>query len=722
MVNKLSIGLPDESLNRKKQAIHGSLLSVLETIVALPWIITDSAGIFSADPVNKKLKLIAQINLPVNVQNTCAIVNYGQCLCGKVADSKKMMHVSCVNELHDNHYEGMKEHGHYILPIEYKSEFLGVLLLYIEEGHQYCKKEGDVLKNFATTISYLLLSNKILREKQLSDLVLAHSNHGIMLTDESLKIIWVNKMFESITGYKCEEIIGNRPSILSSGKHKKDFYELMWQEIKMKGSWEGEIWNKRKNGEIYPELLNIIALKNSQDEVLNYGAIFKDLSLIKKAEEKIHKLAYFDSLTGFANRGYFLQYLQESLKTAKRREECLTLLYIDLDGFKSINDTLGHHVGDKLLEKIGSRLKALLRETDFIARLGGDEFCILISNNCDEENAARIADNCLKKINKIFLIENRVLTLKASIGVAYFPLDANNSDDFLKAADTAMYESKLRGKNRYTFYNREMTTKLEKRLSFEHLLRQALRKDEFELYYQPKIDLNTGLMTGVEALIRWIHPINGIIAPIHFISVLEKIGKIDKVGRWVMRTACEQLKQWHTQGYKNLRMAINISPIHFGQSGFIKSVEKIINDTEINPSYLEIEITESVAFNLDILIETCRKLKKLGVTIAIDDFGTGYSSLSILSKLSVHTLKIDKLFIDDIVLETKKALMLGGIHSLAKGLGYETVVEGVETREQAELLYGLGFKNVQGYYFSKPVQASYIADLVDINFFKKEKG
>ncbi|HFB65773.1 MAG TPA: EAL domain-containing protein [Aeromonadales bacterium] len=718
----MNIRLPDESQTKKKQAIHGSLLSLLETIVTIPWMVTDSAGIFSADPINKKLKLIAQINLPTVVKNSCAIINYSQCLCGKVAESEKMMHVSCANQLHENHYEGMEEHGHYIVPIKFETEFLGVLLLYVEHGHQYSNKEEDVLQNFAKTISYLLLSRQITNEKQISDLVLAHSNHGIMLTDESLKIVWVNKTFESITGYKCEEMIGNRPSILSSGKHEIDFYESMWQEIKKKGSWEGEIWNKRKNGEVYPELLNIIALKNSQDKVINYGAIFKDLSLIKKAEAKIHKLAYFDSLTGFANRGYFLQHLAESIKLAKRRKECLTLFYIDLDGFKNINDTLGHHIGDQLLAKIGDRLKAMLRETDFIARLGGDEFCILISNNCDEANAAKIAGNCLKNINKTVLIENRILTLKASIGIAYFPLDANNPADYLKAADTAMYESKIRGKNRFTFYSKEMTTKLEKRLSFEHLLRQALKKDEFQLYYQPKIDLNTGLMTGVEALIRWDHPKNGITAPVHFVSVLEKLGIIDKVGQWVMRTACEQLKQWHKKGFKHLQMAINISPSHFGQSGFISSVEKIIQDTGINPSSIEIEITESVAFNLDILIKTCQKLKKLGAKIAIDDFGTGYSSLSILSKLNIDTLKIDKLFIDDLIRETKTALMLGGILSLAKGLGYETVVEGVETREQVELLYGLGFKNVQGYYFSKPVQASYIVDLVDINFFKKEKG
>ncbi len=720
--SKVNIKLPDESLDSKKRAINGSLMSLLETIVTLPWIDSDSAGVFSADPKTHRLTLVASLNLPSFIENSCAFVNYGECQCGKAAVSETLIHTSCMNKLHLTRFDGMKKYGNYALPISYQSDLLGVLVVYVKEGHQYSKKEAEVITSFAKTISYLLLSRKILQEKQLSDLVLAHSKQGIMLTDNSLEIIWVNEMFETITGYKCKEIVGEKPSLLSSGKHGADFYKDMWEEIKRNDSWEGEVWNRRKNGEIYLELLNIIALKNNDGEVLNYGAIFKDLSLIKSAEEKIHKLAYYDSLTGFANREYFLQYLDESIKTSRRRNECLTLLYIDLDGFKNINDTLGHHIGDQLLVKIGKRLKHMLRETDFIARLGGDEFCILVSNVYDESNAALVAENCLKQINKTMCIEERVIKLEASIGIAYFPNDAETAGEYLKAADTAMYESKIRGKNRFTFYDKAMTLELEKRLTFEHLLKKALKNEQFELYYQPKIDLKSGKISGVEALIRWNHPKKGLMTPIHFVPVLEKLGIIDKVGLWVMQTACKQLRHWNTHGLPDLQMAVNISPTHFGQPGFVKSVENIIRKTEINPEYLEIEITESMAGNLNLLAQTCLKLKKLGVKIAIDDFGTGYSSLSILGKLNIHTLKIDKLFIDDLPSDNRMALMLGGIQSLAKGLGYGTVVEGVETEEQAKLLYGLGFKTVQGYYFSRPVPVLDIPLLIHTNFTQRYKS
>lgn len=712
----MNIKLPNEFIESKEQAINGSLISILETITALPWVDSNSAGIFSADPKTHKLTLVCNLNLSASVEKLCTFVNYGECQCGKIAVSEKLIHTYCTNKIHSSHSDRINRNGNYVVPISHQSELLGVLVIYVNKGEQYSEKEAIVLNSFAKTISYLLISRKIIQEKQLSDLILAHSNHGIMLTDDSLEIRWVNKTFEKITGYKCQEVIGKKPSVLSSGKHEKDFYSVMWQEIEEKGSWEGEIWNKRKNGQIYPELLNIIALRNDNGEVLNYGAIFKDLSLIKRAEEKIHKLAYYDALTGFANRGYFLRHLNESIKISRRRSESLILLYIDLDGFKNINDTLGHHIGDHILTEVGKRLKHMLREADFIARLGGDEFCILISNVLEESSAALVAENCLKQISRTIDIEGFTVRLKASIGIAHFPNDAETSENFLKAADTAMYESKKNGKNRYTFYDKKMTIEIERRLAFEHSLKNALKNNQFELYYQPKVDLSSGKMVGVEALIRWNHPQEGLMTPVHFVTVLEKLNIIDEVGLWVMQTACEQLKYWHTHGLTKLQLAVNISPAHFARAGFVNSVEKVIRNTGVEPGYFEIEITESMASSLDLLAETCIKLKKLGVKIAIDDFGTGYSSLGILSKLDIHTLKIDKLFIDNLSGDIRTSSVLGGIQFLANELGYDTVVEGVESKEQAKLLYELGFKVVQGYYFSKPVTVLDIPKLANLIF------
>jgi len=708
--------LPGDALDKESQAIQECLFCELTTIVDFPELLVESGCVLEVDPKSNKFQLVAQTALATFDLEPRAITHYQSHLAGEVGELKKIIPVSNSGSQVDLTNGDRVKHRHFILPVIRQQKLLGALVLYLKAEHEFSEKEINTLKRFTQALSGLLFANQFFQEKQLSELVLERSNHGIILTDENLSIMWVNKTFEKITGYICNEIVGNKPSILSSGRHNKKFYTEMWRSLIDNGSWEGEIWNKRKNGDVFPELINIIALKNNQDEICHYAAIFKDISAIKKAEEKIYQLAYFDTLTGLANRRYFLQHLAENIKVSKRRNERLTLMYIDLDGFKNVNDTLGHHGGDQLLAKIGSRLKKIFREADFIARLGGDEFCVLISNNCDESNAATIADNCLDEIKKNATIEGHIIKPKVSIGIAYYPEDGSSSEELLKAADIAMYESKTLGKNRFTFYDKKMTLILEKRKLFEHDLQRALKRGEFELYYQPKVDLASGRMRGVEALIRWNHPRSGLITPKDFIPELESLSIIDRVGCWVMEAACTQLKQWHSAGFTDLTMAVNISPCHFEQAGFVSNVKQVVEKTKIDPSSLEIEITESMTHSLDISINTCLKIKAIGVRVAIDDFGTGYSSLSILSKLDINTLKIDKLFVDDLLKDTKMGLVLAGIHSLALGLGYDTVVEGVETKEQVELLRNLGYTTVQGCYFSKPVRSDRIPSLVNVDF------
>ncbi len=455
-------------------------------------------------------------------------------------------------------------------------------------------------------------------------------------------------------------------------------------------------------------------IENSQYEHSILGAV-QDISIIKSAEKKIFDMAYFDELTGLANRSHFHQHLDELIKQARRKKRKLAILYIDLDGFKEINDTLGHDKGDEYLQIIAGKLKALLRDIDFIARLGGDEFCIILDDIEEGIDASMVADRCMALSHEITELDAHEINPKMSIGIAVYPDDGTQANMLLKAADTAMYSAKQAGKQCYAFYDPEMTAESVSRLQLETDLQKALVNDEFELWYQPKISLQTGRMSGVEALIRWQHPVRGMVPPDQFIDAAERIGLINKIGEWVLATACEQHSQWKQKDI-DLNMAINISSGHFSTKGFPEKVEQEITRCGLLPGDLEIEITESQTRNPDEHICICKQLQEKGVKVAIDDFGTGYSSLSVLKKLEIDTLKVDREFIRELPHEPAAALMVSTIVNMSLGLGYSVVAEGVETLDQAEFLYSLGCPLVQGYFFSKPVQAVEIENLVGKDF------
>ncbi|MDN5781470.1 MAG: EAL domain-containing protein, partial [Luteimonas sp.] len=447
-----------------------------------------------------------------------------------------------------------------------------------------------------------------------------------------------------------------------------------------------------------------------------YAITLHDITWIRSSEARAHRLAFYDRLTELPNRALLIEQLGRAVGAARRRGRQFAVLFLDLDRFKDINDSLGHHAGDLLLQEVGQRLQEQLRESDFAARLGGDEFCILTQELDSVEDAGQLATRILETLGQEYRLMHQTFTPHASIGIGIYPDNGTTPETLLQAADTAMYEAKRRGKQQFVFYSHEMTRRARQRMATDTELRDAVKSRQFVLFYQPQIDLRTGRMVAVEALIRWQHPRRGLVPPDQFLAAAERLNLMQALGLWVLQTACAQLTAWHETGLGALRMAVNISPAHFQHPRFAAEVAAVLRNTALEPNRLEIEITEEMARDPDAHVSACEALTRLGVRVAIDDFGVGYSSLSMLKRLHVHTLKIDQRFVRDVMQDHRKALMLGGIASMAKGLELETVIEGVETPEQLELVHGLGCPLAQGYYFARPLPASAIPALAKLDF------
>ncbi len=455
-------------------------------------------------------------------------------------------------------------------------------------------------------------------------------------------------------------------------------------------------------------------LSGESDDIV-VGTV-QDITQQHAAEQRIRQLAYYDELTGIASRTYFYQHTGNLIKGALRRSESFSLLYLDLDGFKDVNDSLGHDVGDELLKTIAQRLQHLLRDSDFVARLSGDEFCILVDNINDRYDAAEVSERCLNEINQPVVLGQHEICPRCSIGIAHFPEDGRDLQSLLKAADSAMYAAKEEGKHRYAFYQPALTALAENRLRIEQDLRQAIERNELELHYQPQVELKTGRMVGVEALVRWQHPEKGMLPPDQFIHVAERIGLIKQLGDWVLETACRQAVEWRKMGLPRIQMAVNISPTHFQDPALATAVVRILGETGWQAADLELEVTESVVQTTGDNVDMFNKLREIGIKIAIDDFGTGYSSLASLKYLPIDCLKIDRVFVTDMLKDPDSSIILGAIVNVAHSLGHEIIAEGVESMEQAVALYGIGCKIIQGYLFSRPVTADKIPALAEQNF------
>ena len=530
------------------------------------------------------------------------------------------------------------------------------------------------------------------------------STDGVIITDTKGTILNVNKTFTEITGYDRAEIKGRDPSTLNSGRHPDGFFKEMRQALIERGFWRGEIWNRRKNGEIFPTWETITAVRDDEGNITHFVAVFSDISSEKQTEERLHYLAHYDALTDLPNRVLFQDRLKRAVSLATRGNYQVGLMYVDLDGFKVINDSLGHQVGDLLLQNVAKRIGDCTRESDTLARLGGDEFAIILNDVTEAEGAAKVADRIFKRFSRPFDLGHQEVVVTTSIGIALFPDDADNTDNLLKHADTAMNNAKQEGKNTYRYFTSEMNHSALERLQLESKLRQAVELGQFILHYQPRIDLKTGCLNGMEALVRWLHPEDGLISPGRFVPIAEETGLIVPMGEWILMEACRQARKWIDAGYAPLRVAVNLSGRQFRQPGLLELVESTLETTGLHPSHLELEITESmVMHDVEGVIQIMHRLKDMGIHLSIDDFGTGYSSLSYLQRFPIHTLKVDQSFVRNMMENRGDSDIVRAIISLGHSLNLNVLAEGVETEEQLAALCRLDCDEMQGFLYSRPL-------------------
>ncbi len=534
--------------------------------------------------------------------------------------------------------------------------------------------------------------------------VFENALEGISITDADGKIVAVNRSFTNITGYEASEVINKNPRILKSERHGSAFYKEMWESILKKGNWVGEIWNRRADGEAYPEILSISSICDVNGKVTHYVAVFHDITEMKLKEEQITHQAYHDALTGLPNRFLAKDRLTMSMTTAKRKGTQVAVFYMDLDNFKHVNDSLGHPVGDILLQQVSRRLLSLVREEDTVARLGGDEFQIIGVDITSPDEVIEMADRLLQGFSSPFRIDTHELFATLSIGIAMYPQDGKSADVLIKNADVAMYQAKLQGKNNYYLFTSELSARAIFRLKLEAELRQALQQREFIVHYQPKVKPETGKVMGVEALVRWQKPDGTLISPDDFIPLAEETGLITKLGDLVTSDACEAVQILNSIGWGDIKMSVNLSSFQFEQANLVENILSITKANEIPVSQLEWEITETIMMtNLKDTVSKLHLLVDAGMSISIDDFGTGYSSLYYLKAFPIDTLKIDRSFIKDITVDSNGAQIVETIILMAHNLGISVVAEGVETREQLELLQTFGCDLIQGYYYSPPL-------------------
>lgn len=536
--------------------------------------------------------------------------------------------------------------------------------------------------------------------------VFTTSGEGIVITDAKSNIVATNDAFTRLTGYSEAEVVGRNPKILSAGRTSPEVFAQMWADLTEHGSWEGELWDRRKTGEPYQKWLSINAVRDRKGRITHYIGSFTDITERKTSEERMLFLAHHDALTQLPNRLSLQERLESAIQTARRSDTRLALMLIDLDRFKAINDTLGHHIGDQLLIEVANRLLASVRETDVVARFGGDEFIVLLTGIEAPGDAVHVADKIVRSVSAPYMIAGNDLRTSPSIGICIYPDDAEEIGDLIKSGDVAMYHAKAKGRGNYQFFTEELNQAVIKRQSIEADLRTALEQQQFVLHYQPQLDLRSGRIVGLEALIRWQHPQRGLVPPISFISIAEETGLIIPLGDWVLGEACRQLKAWQDQGVTDLRMSVNLSASQFLDKELPVRIRAILEETGLAPSYLDLEVTESMSMaSPDDAIEMMRSLADTGMTLSIDDFGTGYSSLAYLKLFPIHSLKIDRSFVKDIETDANDAEICDVTVLLAHKLGLEVVAEGVESEAQLKYLISIGCEKYQGYFLSKPLPA-----------------
>lgn len=590
-----------------------------------------------------------------------------------------------------------------------------VLRNYRKDGEMFWNRLSVApVKDGAGTVTHWVgvqedISDAIRQEQRLrqSATVFENALEGMTVTDLEGTILDVNRGFTEITGYTRDEVLGKNPRMLQSGRHGRDFYQAMWASLVQVGSWSGEVWNRRKSGEIYPQLLTISVVTDEHGQATSYIGVFADISQIKESEQKLDFLAHHDPLTQLPNRLLFNARLQHAIQHATRGDYPLAVLFIDIDRFKIVNDAHGHIFGDEVLREVAERLKLCVRLDDTVARIGGDEFIVLLEKVTQPEHASIVAEKVRRAFTDPVSLGGLEQYLTVSIGIAVFPRDADNAESLVRNADTALYKVKEEGRDGFRFYTSKYTELATERSELDNALHSALDKQELSLHYQPQVDMRTGRITGVEALLRWQHPVRGSVPPGVFIPIAEESGQIRQIGRWVISTACRQARDWLDAGIEFGQMSVNVAGPQLRAGDLHETVEAVLRSTGLPASMLELEVTEGfVMRHADQRIADLEHLKGLGVHLAIDDFGTGYSSLSYLKRLPIDRLKIDQSFVRDLPDDQEDAAIATAVVALGNSLGLEVVAEGVETDAQRRFLVEQGCPRGQGYLFSRPVPAS----------------
>lgn len=565
------------------------------------------------------------------------------------------------------------------------------------------------------TLNDLTQQRRAEEELRLAATVFDHSVEAIMITDAQRRILSVNRAFSSLTGFSPEMVMGRTPAVLTSSRLNLRHYDRVWSEAAEKGIWQGEIWQCRRDGSDFPEWLSIAAVRDSAGALTHYVAVFSDITERKANEARIAYLAHHDPLTTLPNRTLFRDRLEQALARADRQSGVLALLFLDLDRFKTINDSLGHMAGDRLLQSVAERLRKCVRDADTICRQGGDEFIIVLPDIADVEAPARVADKILRRLAEPFEVDGHVLGTSFSIGISVYPDDGTDAGTLMKNADTAMYHAKENGRNTYRFFTESMNANALERLQIENHLRGALEHGEMSVCLQPQVNLASGEIVGCEALVRWNSAALGLQQPTRFISIAEESGLIVPIGRWVLREACRQAKVWQDRGYGHIAVAVNISALQFRRDDIVLTVRDVLSETGLAAACLELELTESLLMeNAEDVLDTVRQLKALGVHLSIDDFGTGYSSLAYLKRFAVDRLKIDQGFVRDMVEDPDDAAIVRAIIQLGSSLKLDVIAEGAECPAQVEFLIREGCSLAQGYFFSPPMSGEEFLDLLSL--------
>lgn len=543
---------------------------------------------------------------------------------------------------------------------------------------------------------------------QLAERVIAASLEGVMITNAQGLIEFVNPAFTHTSGFTAEEVIGKNPALLSSGRHDRAFYQQLWQTLNQNGYWRGEIWNRRKSGQLYLELLTITSIRDELGDISHFAALFTDITHIRENEEQVRKLAYYDALTQLPNRRLLEDRLDHALRHAHRHQQRLAVLFIDLDHFKQVNDSLGHAAGDELLLEVSKRMAARLREDDTLARFGGDEFIVLLPDVTDADEITAVARRLLEAVGQPVLLSNQQFRVGCSLGISMYPEDANTAEELLQHADAAMYRAKQEGRNSYRLYSVALDAREHRWLTLETALRNAIDTGHgLSMHYQPLVERTSGKLVSVEALARWHDPELGQISPGDFIPLAERAGLIQPLSKLLMRSVAAQLRHWLDQGFTSIPVAVNLSAQQFWHQHLIIDIQALYHEFQLPAGLLSFELTESILLDKQQqAIEKLKALRKLGCEIAMDDFGTGYSSLSYLHRLPITTLKIDQTFIQQLGENLGSETILAAITGMAQGLKLKVVAEGVETQAQRDTLAHYNVDLIQGYLISKPLPAA----------------